>query len=227
MTLLSKVVPNGDLGIKVEVQRRGQKQRVLAAVTTNLPDGIVLVVDGDPRFILQLSYLLEIHADSGFLRVVNSTFKLYLNGRNRPLLTADFRDEHAKTVPVSHLNFHIADPELEAAIKATGRRGRRRREKREANSGELHFPTGGRRFRPALEDLLEFALHELGVDVLDGAATAIGEHRQVWRRRQLAAAVSDDPFVAKAELERMGYHVSWTNEIDLIPRPRVQRLSEY
>jgi hypothetical protein len=55
----------------------------------------------------------------------------------------------------------------------------------------LHLPVGGVRFRPSLEDVLEFAIRELGVEALSGWEDAIAEGQQRWRWVQLQAAVRD------------------------------------
>jgi hypothetical protein len=73
--------------------------------------------------------------------------------------------------------------------------------------GDVHFPVGGHRFRPCLEDVLEMMMIEFGIDTLHGAGNALHAGRGRWRVRQLAAAVSDDPLTAAAELERLGFEV--------------------
>jgi len=72
---------------------------------------------------------------------------------------------------------------------------------------DLHFPIGGHRFRPCLEDILQMIWFEFGIDVRDTALGALGEGRVRFRERQLAAAVGDDPDIAALELRRLGYSV--------------------
>ena len=72
----------------------------------------------------------------------------------------------------------------------------------------LHIPVGGRRFRPTIEDFIEFlAVHNL-VGVEDGWRAVLAVHRGGWLRNQLKAAVRNDPDAAIEQLVHMGYKVS-------------------
>jgi hypothetical protein len=63
---------------------------------------------------------------------------------------------------------------------------------------KLHFPVGGKRFRPCLEDLLEFLIVEGFVaPVSEGWQAAINNHRSTFHRRQLLAAIRRDPDTAR------------------------------
>jgi hypothetical protein len=55
--------------------------------------------------------------------------------------------------------------------------------------GQLHLPVGGRRFRPTLEDIVEFLVLEGICDERPGWENAVQEHRMRWRENQLKAAV--------------------------------------
>lgn len=70
---------------------------------------------------------------------------------------------------------------------------------------EVHFPVGGSRFRPTLEDVLQLLIEEFGVTAKDHWQVALRERRSSWERKQLAAAVRDDPAQAIKTLERLGY----------------------
>lgn len=72
----------------------------------------------------------------------------------------------------------------------------------------LHFPVGGERFRPCLEDMLQFLVVECGVDSVEGWESVIAQGREAWRRRQLGAAVRDAPDVATHVLRELGLEVS-------------------
>lgn len=56
---------------------------------------------------------------------------------------------------------------------------------------ELHLPVGGRRLRPSLEDVIEFAIKDLAVTPKAGAADRIAEGRRRWRRLQVKALIRD------------------------------------
>lgn len=55
----------------------------------------------------------------------------------------------------------------------------------------VHLPVGGKRFRPSLEEVIEFAVRELGVDTQEGWETAIHQGLARWNAIQLASAMRD------------------------------------
>ncbi|CAM2813274.1 MULTISPECIES: hypothetical protein [Dermacoccus] len=73
---------------------------------------------------------------------------------------------------------------------------------------ELHFPLGGARFRPALEDVLQMLVEEFGVDAVDGWRKHLAQGRERWRRIQTRAVVRDAPDEAVATLRALGYLVT-------------------
>lgn len=74
---------------------------------------------------------------------------------------------------------------------------------------KLHLPTGGRRFRPALEDFIEFlAQEDLLPAVHQGWKNVIAASRADWEALQTQAAVRRMPEAAIEQLEAMGYEVT-------------------
>jgi hypothetical protein len=71
--------------------------------------------------------------------------------------------------------------------------------------GRFHFPVGGRRFRPTLEDLIEFLVVEGLVDSYANWRTVLLEHRGRWERLQLQAAVRRDSEAAADALTDLGW----------------------
>lgn len=71
-----------------------------------------------------------------------------------------------------------------------------------------HLPLGNRRFRLALEDVIEFLIREKYADAHDGWEAVLDEHRAKWHRMQLGAAVRRDPATAAAALRSEGFDVS-------------------
>jgi len=72
---------------------------------------------------------------------------------------------------------------------------------------DLHYPLGGERFRPCLEDFLEGMIHEFGIDAEEGWEEALASGRETWRCSQTAAVVRDAPEVAAEMLRNLGYQV--------------------
>ena len=59
---------------------------------------------------------------------------------------------------------------------------------------QFHFPTGGHRFRPCFEDILEVLRVEFKLDVDNNVwIPHLKSARVKWRRAQTAAVVRDDP----------------------------------
>lgn len=58
---------------------------------------------------------------------------------------------------------------------------------------QLHFPVGGKRFRPCLEDVIEFLIVERLVEARDGYEKVIEAGRENFRKNQLRAAMRRDP----------------------------------
>lgn len=65
---------------------------------------------------------------------------------------------------------------------------------------KLHLPVGGFRFRPGLEDFLEFAIDEELIPGKDGWKDALDETRVDFRRKQFMAMVGDHPEWAREGL---------------------------
>jgi hypothetical protein len=72
---------------------------------------------------------------------------------------------------------------------------------------EYHFPTGGHRFRPCVEDVFEMLITQFRVDALPDWQEAVAEGRKEWRDKQLMSAVRDAPETAAKVLRRLGYPV--------------------
>lgn len=66
----------------------------------------------------------------------------------------------------------------------------------------LHFPVGGRRFRPCLEDIIEFLAVERIVQARDGYEKILDAGRERFRKNQLRAAMRRDPDTAFEFVDR-------------------------
>ena len=100
--------------------------------------------------------------------------------------------------------------------RASSRRGAA--EKRPQLS-DIHFPAGGPRLRPTLEDLLEMLIHDLGIDHPDGALDALADARTGWRRDQARAIVGADQETAAQVLREAGWGVTPPENYVLPDRP--------
>jgi hypothetical protein len=72
-----------------------------------------------------------------------------------------------------------------------------------AELDKLHFPVGGRRYRPILEDMVEFVISEGYADGRRNHQRIIDKHRKEYHEIQLRAAVRRLPDVAIEVLRDM------------------------
>ena len=73
----------------------------------------------------------------------------------------------------------------------------------------LHFPVGGRRFRPTLEEFLLFLDREnLFNDWKEGWKPRLIRSLEAWERRQAQATARQFPEEAVGALEALGYRVT-------------------
>jgi hypothetical protein len=68
-----------------------------------------------------------------------------------------------------------------------------------------HFPVGGRRYRPTLEDLIEFLIREGMVEHHNEWKRVVNEHRDRFHAIQLQAAVRRNPALAAEQLAAGGW----------------------
>ena len=74
---------------------------------------------------------------------------------------------------------------------------------------EFHFPVGGRRFRPTVEDLLLFLDRErLYTEWKSGWQAVVNRTLGDWEHKQASATVRDHTDVAVEQLRLMGYEVT-------------------
>jgi hypothetical protein len=132
-----------------------------------------------------------------------------------PLFRYEYLRAPASEQPCAHLQIHAHRDAITYLMTLSGDGSPRgKRHKKSINHqaamplmSQLHFPLGGHRFRPCLEDVLHMLADEFGVDTAPGAMEALAEGRQRWRTDQLAAAVRDSPRTAVRVLEGLGYSI--------------------
>jgi hypothetical protein len=138
----------------------------------------------------------------GYLTVEQSVYFLYTGpdaGHLTELLHYDYeRDKEG--YPEAHIQVIATSEAWDTVLASSG--------KPKAGVGKLHLPVGGRRFRPALEDLIEALIEEHILDGAPGWPRIINEHRDRFRRLQLRAAIRREPEVASVALQALGYTIS-------------------
>lgn len=180
--------------------------------------GLVLTIGRTPRLLLKVDMSCQLDHDDSYLAVDTSKVTVLSSAHpnKEPLFRYEFIRDPRGTQASAHLQVHAHRDLTTYLMSVCGEGSVRSRRRRSTGSGaqgripqlsDLHFPLGGPRFRPCLEDILTMLIDEFGVDSEPGALTALGDGRERWRRNQLAAAVRDSPATALRVLRGMGYDV--------------------
>lgn len=189
---------------------------VFVAVAQGPNEGIVLCREGKPLVRLEAEYDCEWDRSATYLKVLNSRISLFPSEESEtvPLFRYEYDRKGSPNLPDAHLHVHD-DPthhsRLATLMNRAGKRSRRSRarvRKGTAQRSDFHFPLGGDRFRPTLEDVLHVLVEELGVDKIKGWHERLAFGRSQWRERQLASAVRDSPEIAAKALEELEYTVA-------------------
>lgn len=177
--------------------------------------GIQLPLADDSVLVILARFVGRLSASKQHLRIRKSAFEVsYADADGEPMFRYEYDATMTRRFPRAHLQVHESQNLAAlAAVSGDGTRIARQRAarvdrgKRVFRAEDLHFPLGGDRFRPALEDILQFLIEQLGVRAVEGYHDAINAGRRLWRHRQLAAAVGDNAEVAATALEALGYTV--------------------
>lgn len=158
-----------------------------ADLGSNRPFPLNPGADGQ-RLALSAWYLLGPDAEGDYVQVQTSVVELLcdIDDEDSSLLHVDYQRDK-QDYPESHLQVYATSTYWEVASARSLDR--------------LHLPVGGRRYRPSIEDVLEFLLCEGMSTGREGWEEAIGEHREDFRRTQLRAAVRRDPETAREAVE--------------------------
>jgi hypothetical protein len=178
--------------------------------------GVALTVDGVPHLSLVVEMKCKWDSAGLYLAVEGSTFGVYPGTRTNkePLFRYDYVREPQAPIPCAHLQVHAHRDAFTHALSSAGRNSRRgqRMGKRTPSEhpqlSDFHFPLGGPRFRPCVEDVLAALQDEFGLDTGDGWKDALANGRARWRRQQVGAAVRDAPGEAIRVLRELGYQVA-------------------
>lgn len=162
---------------------------------TNLvPDPIPVTLGAKPRCYLQLRQTLRMNK-AGWLEVTRSSYGVHLEDDfDSPcLFHYDYDREPKNDYPVAHFQVVGESRALATLLERAGMPQRA--------LGRMHFPVGGKRYRPTLEDVIEFLIVEGLVEARTKWESAVQEHRAEYERRQLSAAVTNDPETAQKALD--------------------------
>lgn len=215
------------VGFKAQVGTSRSRPQIVVAQSE--PLGIPVRVEGETLLRLLVEFRCRWNSEQRYLAAEQSSFSVRVENVNEPLFRYDYMRTAHESVPVAHLNVHAHRDEIVwAMMMAHTNRGKRRR--KDASKGKipristLHFPLGGQRHRPTLEDVFEMLIHEFGVQHSDAAEHLIAAGRRRFRSVQTAVAARDDPTAAADALRELGYRVV---EPDEAAPARADRLEQY
>ncbi|MCW1959932.1 MAG: hypothetical protein KIH64_015575 [Mycobacterium sp.] len=178
--------------------------------------GILLSDPNGPILRMDVQYKCIYDGHKQYMAISESQIRVFVEPNGlEPLFRYEYGRHIVGTLPAAHIQFHGNHPELEQAMAdcgdSTSRAKARKRGRKRISLGDLHFPVGGSRFRPTLEDVLEMLIEEFGVQTVGSVRAArktLADAREDWRRTQVATVVRDAPSEAMATLKELGYKVT-------------------
>lgn len=169
-----------------------------------------LTVAGKTVAYLGCSMDQELDRAGRYLKTTGSKVTVWSKIDRTPLIRLEY-DATMRGAPISHWQIHAERGAMSHLLgHAYGLPGAA--VSRPHDFSSLHFPLGGERFRPCLEDVIQFLIEECGIDSKDNWRTVIEAGREKWRRIQLRSAVRDAPEEAASVLRHLGYTVESPSE---------------
>jgi len=144
-------------------------------------------VSGKPSLWLGFSMRLAADADSKYLMVSSSVMYVATSESGEPLFHIDYERDKPDGHPESHIQINATSDDWESIATIDGQR---------KGLPKLHFPAGGRRYRPTLEDLIRFLIGEGLVVPRNGWESVVDDSARQFAVKQLRAAVRADPHTA-------------------------------
>ncbi len=167
------------------------------------PDPIPLAISNNkPLVYLYLIHSYELDPEERYLTMSASTMSLYTSPEmedHQLVVGIDYSRNPANQYPGSHLHVAGRRDDLDAIYLGDKRKTRSLR--------DLHLPVGGKRFRPTLEDLIEFVVTEEMVTPRPEWRAVVDEHRARWTQIQVKAAVRRHQDDAAEALKEAGWQV--------------------
>jgi len=187
-----------------------------AVVEIHNDDGFSLFTNKKPNFHIEAQWTCRYDAYGQWLRVERSGFKVF-NGieDKRPIFRYEYDSTNGQNLPSAHIHFHGDHPDMNhGAFEDCGdgsSRSKRRQKGKKKKLSDLHFPVGGSRFRPILEDVLLMLIEEYGINPKKGRKETIKlleENVEKWRIIQAQTIVREVPSIAVNALKEMGYTIT-------------------
>lgn len=202
--LLTKTVTDG---IRVSALETAEGHGIIGAgISRSRSTSLPIPISPTRRDAVVFLYLLhsyEPDPEGVYLTMTQSTMSLYTSPDmedNQLIVGIDYARNPGNQFPGAHLHVAGQRDDLDAVYLGDERKTRKLR--------DLHFPVGGKRFRPSLEDLVEFMVTEEMVEPRPGWEQEVKKHRARWEAIQLKAAVRRNQEDAAAALREAGWDVT-------------------
>jgi hypothetical protein len=146
---------------------------------------------------MDVSFQLCLDAEREHLMVKQSFFGVFgSQDAKHGLFHYDYERDKADGYPDAHLQVYGSSELFDTLNDPKRDQGR--------SLAQAHFPVGGKRFRPCLEDIIEFLIVERLVEARDGYEKILEAGRDGFRRNQLLAAMRRDPGAVELFVDRYG-----------------------
>ncbi|MBF0696112.1 hypothetical protein [Actinomyces bowdenii] len=200
----------------VDALPQGEQWRaVVKPDSPNTKAPIQLTIGERPLLRLRVRYECTVSRKHSFMLVESSSIAVIPGGtRGEPLLRLEYIRHPDQGVPCSHMHVHAHRDAWTFLMSRDGAGSRRKsvRARGQVDAApslsEIHFPVGGPRFRPTLEDFLEMLIHDLGIDHTKDALDVLADARCEWRTGQVRSVVSSMKDTAADVLRAAGWEVT-------------------
>jgi hypothetical protein len=182
----------------VETEHRSDSDLYVISTGENAR-GVPLFVGTQRIATLMASASCRLDSVNRYLAVDESRYSVRADVDRTPILRYEYR-RGMDTAPNAHLHVHAHRGALSHLLSSSGH-------KTPHDMSALHIPLGGSRFRPCLEDLIQFLIEECRFDSKSGWRAHVESGRERWRRGQVAAVTRDVPDEAARVLKELGYQV--------------------
>ncbi|MDX2377303.1 hypothetical protein M4I32_10880 [Microbacterium sp. LRZ72] len=173
---------------------------------------MTLPLTGDGVRLADWSFVMFAEASSdGFLKVDQLRLWMTPAFDESPVVRLEYENRSTKP-PVSHWQFHAERGALSFMLARTRQDGKH--EGVPMSLSALHFPTGGRRFRPGIEDFIQFLVQECGFDSMQGWRRVLEDSRELGRRFQVRTIARDYPAEVAEVLRENGWSVQPPSDFD-------------
>jgi hypothetical protein len=168
---------------------------------------------------IKLSVSCELDSTDRYLAVRESHFNLFAELDRAPIMRIHYvRGAGGRgDRPAAHVHVNAHRGALTHLLSQSGHG-------HPHDMASLHIPVGGSRFRPCLEDFIQFLINECRFDARPDWQAQVEAGRERWRRRQAATVAREVPDEVARVLRELGYTVQ---EPDPAPAPSAKALHSW